>query len=502
MSEIALKLEHISKGFPGVQALKDISFEIGRGEIHALVGENGAGKSTTMNIIMGVFSMDQGKIYLNGKEFAPKNPHDAQTHGIGIVPQELNLVPYITVAENILLGLTSKKSLFSPVGWKDLYTKAQEYIDLLKINVDVREITKRLSPAQQQLVQIARILALNCNVMIMDEPTACLTSEEVNNLFGILRDLRKQGKTIIYICHKLDEVFEISDKITVFRDGRYVVTKDTSATNNEEVIRFMVGRELNLGERPLREHSFGEKVLEVHNFCSKNKTNDIHNADFYVRQGEIIGFAGLVGAGRTELVNSVFGVYGSNEGQVIFKGKEVKIHSPKDAIDLGIGLIPEERRSQGILPMLSIKTNISLPIIDQLSSKLGFISRKEVKIAKDHSEMLNVKSPSISQKIAFLSGGNQQKAIIARWVARKCKLIIFDEPTRGIDIGAKHEIYNLIHKLAKDGLAVIVVSSEFSELFSLTDRIYVMREGQIIKEFKTEEASQESIMGCILDEVQ
>jgi ribose transport system ATP-binding protein len=502
MSEIALKFEHISKSFPGVQALNDVSFEVGRGEIHALVGENGAGKSTMMNIIMGVFPMDQGKISLDGTEIIPKNPHDAQILGIGIVPQELNLVPYITVAENILLGFTSKKSPFSIVGWRNLFIKAQEYIDLLKINVDARQITNRLSPAQQQLVQIARILALNCNVMIMDEPTACLTSEEVKNLFGILRNLRKQGKTIIYICHKMDEVFEISDKITVFRDGRYVVTKETSTTHSDEIIKFMVGRELNLEERPLRGLSFGEKVLEVCNLCNKNKTNNIENANFYVRQGEIIGFAGLVGAGRTELVNTIFGVHTLNEGQIIFDGKKVKIRSPKDAIELGIGLVPEERRSQGILPMLSIKTNISLPIIDQLSSKLGFISRKETQIAKDHSEMLNVKTPSINQKIAHLSGGNQQKAIIARWVARKCKLIIFDEPTRGIDVGAKREIYNLIRKLAKEGVAVIVVSSEFMELFSLTDRIYVMREGKIIKEFNTEEASQESIMGCILDEVQ
>lgn len=501
MAEIALKIEHICKSFPGVQALNDVSFEIGSGEIHALVGENGAGKSTTMNMIMGVFAPDKGKIYLDGKEITPKSPHDAQMLGIGIVPQELNLVPYITVAENILLGSASKKQYFSRVAWKGLYEKALKYIDLLQIHVDPKEQTCHLSPAQQQLVQIARILALNCNVLIMDEPTACLTSEEVKNLFSILRDLRQQGKTIIYICHKLDEVFEISDKITILRDGRHVITKAAAETDKEEVIKYMVGRELNLDEKPPREHALGDKILEARHFFSKNKANDTQDVNFYVRKGEIIGFAGLVGAGRTELVNAIFGMGTDVKGQLLFEGQEVKIHSPKDAIRLGIGLIPEERRSQGILPMLSVKTNISLPIIDQISSKLGIISSKENQIAKEYSELLNVKTPSTNQKIAFLSGGNQQKAIIARWVAQKCKLMIFDEPTRGIDVGAKREIYNLIRKLAKEGIAIIVVSSEFTELFSLTDRIYVMKEGRIIREFNTDEASQESIMSCILDKV-
>ncbi|MGE5581904.1 MAG: sugar ABC transporter ATP-binding protein [Bacillota bacterium] len=499
MGNSALKIDHISKGFPGVQALNDVSFEINQGEIHALVGENGAGKSTLMNIIMGVFPPDKGGIYLNNDLINPKSPHDAQMLGIGIVPQELNLVPFISVAENIFLGSTSKKGAFSRVGWQNLYVKAKEYIDLLRIGVDPKEITQRLSPAQQQLVQIARILALNCNVFIMDEPTACLTSEEVKNLFTILRNLRQQGKTVIYICHKMDEVFEISDRITVMRDGRHVVTKDTTATNHDEVIKFMVGRDLNLEERPPKVNSFGEKILEVRNFSRKHKTKNTKNVDFYVRQGEIIGFAGLVGAGRTELVNAIFGVDGLGEGEILFEGTEVKIKSPKDAIKLGIGLIPEERRSQGILPSLSVKINITLPIIEQLSTMLGFIRKKETSIAKEHSELLNVKTPSIQQKIAFLSGGNQQKAIIARWVARQCKLLIFDEPTRGIDVGAKREIYNLIRDLARKGIAVIVVSSEFQELFSLTDRIYVMKEGMIINEFQTEEASQERIMACILD---
>lgn len=495
MGEVALKLENISKTFPGVKALDGVTFEVHKGEIHALVGENGAGKSTLMNIVMGVFPPDNGQMFLNKQKFSPKDPHETQELGIGIVPQELNLVPYITVAENILLGTAADKRLFTRVNWNGLFTEAKKLIELLKINVNEKEITFHLSPAQQQLVQIARCLALNCQILIMDEPTAALTSEEVKTLFRILRDLRSQGKTIIYICHKMDEVFDISDRITVMRDGKYITTKCVSETNEKEIIKFMVGRELNLAERTPRQHDLGEIVLETRNISNKY----IKNVSFNVKKGEIIGFAGLVGAGRTELVRAVFGADQINKGEIIFHGKAVTIRNPKDAIDLGIGFIPEERRSQGILPMQSVKANITLPILKALSSKLGFISRKEKKTAEEYSNLLGVKTPSINQKIAFLSGGNQQKAIIARWLARDCKLLVFDEPTRGIDVGAKRDIYNLIRDLAEKGIAIIVVSSEFPELFSLTDRIYVMKDGAIISELPTEEATQERIMESILE---
>jgi len=496
MNEVALRIENVSKSFPGVKALDKVSLQVKKGEIHALVGENGAGKSTLVNIIMGMFPPDEGKMFLGEKEIFPKTPHEAQNLGIGIVPQELQLVPYLTVAENILLGTSTNKKFFSRIEWKSLFLRAEEFIELLNIGVDPKEKTSRLSPAQQELVQVARVLAWDCNILILDEPTASFTSDEVNNLFSILRRLKMEGKTIIYICHKLEEVFEISDRITVLRDGKCIATVSTEKTSRNEIIEYMVGRTLDLEERIPRKGNTGDIALEVKNIKRKGLKGE---NSFYVKKGEIVGFAGLVGAGRTELMKVIFGAEKAEEGEILFQGKKVNISSPSDAVLLGIGFIPEERKTQGILPMLSVKANISLPIIDDLSSKLGFISSvKENDIALEFVKKLNIKTPSINQKIAYLSGGNQQKVIIARWLARNCDLVIFDEPTRGIDVGAKKEIHLLIRSLADSGVATIVISSEFSELFAITDRLYVMKDNLIISEFITEETSQEEIMDTIL----
>ncbi len=495
MSNILLHFKNITKTFPGVKALDDVSFSINKGEIHSILGENGAGKSTLMKILMGIYKAEQGSIILNNKEINPNNPHEAQNLGIGIVPQELNLVSQITVAENITLG-TEIGGLFTKINWEDKYRKAKEITELLNINVNLKDITSNLSPGQQQMIQIARIIVLNCDVLLLDEPTATLTANETDLLFDLLKKLKNEGKTIIFISHKLEEVFEISDRITVLRDGKYITTKNVNEVNNEDVIKYMVGRKLELFNYNDEEYSTGKKILEVKNLYSNNGTEGV---SFEVNEGEIIGFSGLVGAGRTELVNAIFGVDNILKGEIYFNGKKVLINSPKEAIDLGLGLIPEERRSEAILPMMNVKENITLPTIDKLKNKINFINKhSEEKLVEEYIDKISIKTPSIYQKIANLSGGNQQKVILARWLAKKCKLIIFDEPTRGIDIGAKQEIHKLIRELAKNGIGIIVISSELPELFSLTSKLYVMKKGRIISSFITKETSQEEIMNCIL----
>lgn len=492
-----LELKNISKVFPGVQALEDVTINIEKGETHSIVGENGAGKSTLMNIIMGVYNLSKGEIKFNNKNIRPNNPREAQNLGIGIVPQELNLIPNLSVAENMTLG-TEHGGFFKRLNWKEKYNIAEKYIDILEIDVDIKKKIKNISPAQQQLIQIARSLVLDCQIVILDEPTTALTMDEINILFNIIKKLKEEeNKTFIFISHKLEEVFEISDRISVLRDGKHIITKNIEQISKSEVVKYMVGREVRFDKESINYSIKDENILEVKNFTCEN---GIKNVDLNVKKGEIVGLAGLVGAGRSELAKGLFGVSKKTTGNILINNEKIEYNTPNEAIKLGLGLIPEERIKEGLLRGLSVKQNLTLPILDKLVYKLNFIDRKkEDSLVENYINKFNIKTPDKEQKIAFLSGGNQQKVVLARWIAKKCDIIIFDEPTKGIDIGAKSEIHNIIIELANEGKGVIIISSEFPELFYLTNRMYILKNKKIIAEYNSQEVNQETILNKILE---
>ncbi|RDU22238.1 sugar ABC transporter ATP-binding protein [Anaerosacchariphilus polymeriproducens] len=490
MVDTILKMEGIHKQFSGVYALKDIHFELKKGEIHALLGENGAGKSTLIKILGGIYKADAGKIYISGKEHQMTGVTDSQEQGISVIHQELCLVPEMSVAENMYLGRESVYGHSCFVNTGELKIKAEKVLESLGLMISGNTKVSELSIAQQQVVEIAKALTVNAKILVMDEPTASLTEKEVKMLFKTIEELRKKQISIIYISHRLEEIFEITDRITIIRDGTYVGTKNTCKTTKDELISMMVGRKLD--ELFIKSKSeFGEVVFQVKNLVVKNKVKDV---SFSVRKGEILGIAGLVGAGRTETVRAIFGIDAYESGEIYIDGKKVKIKNVKDAMRYGIGLVPENRKEQGLILIRSVEYNATLTILKEIM-KGCFTNRKARDgIVNKYIQMLGIKTPSPLTIAKNLSGGNQQKIVIAKWLATNPKVLILDEPTRGVDVGAKVEIYRIMSMLAEQGVGIIMISSELPEIINMSDRAIVMNEGRVTGELPKSELAQEKLM--------
>lgn len=491
--EVLVRMEGIEKRFPGVHALKQCQFELRAGEIHALVGENGAGKSTLMKILTGVYQKDEGTIFYKGQEVQIPSAKAAQDMGITIIHQELNLAPDLTAAQNIFIGREPRKWMSMFVDESKLNKQAEQIFERMNLPISPTVKVSELTVAKQQMVEIAKALSFDSNVLIMDEPTAALSNSEIDELFNIMNQLREEGVGIIYISHRMDELKRITDRITVMRDGAYIDTVETADTEVQKVISMMVGRELQDVDRPAAADadSSSEVVLEVEGL---NRSPVLHNISFQLKRGEILGFAGLMGAGRTELARAIFGADPVDSGEIKIHGKKVTIHSPYDAVRLGVGYLSEDRKRFGCITEMDVRTNTAVASMHRFH-KAGWINNKRIdQVSEQSVEQLAIKTPSIRQQLKFLSGGNQQKVVIGKWLTRDCDILIFDEPTRGIDVGAKAEIYNLLHQLAAQGKSIIVISSELPEILRLSHRIVVMCEGRITGELRGSEATQEQIM--------
>lgn len=498
MSTPLLQLEHISKSFPGVQALSDVSFDVRPGEVHALLGENGAGKSTLIKIVSGVYRPDSGEMRIDGQPVTFSSPRDAQALGVATIYQELSLYPELTVAENIFMGHTPRRKIgpFSAIDWGTMETRAKEILASLNIhNMDVNRKVGSLNVGNRQRVEIAKALSINARVLIMDEPTAALTESDVEQLFEIVRLLRDRGVGIVYISHRLIEVFELADRVTVLRDGQYVDTRQVSEVDEPKLISMMVGRSIdNLFPKLLPKPA--DTVLEVKNLTRAPLTR---NVSFNVRAGEIVGLSGLVGSGRSELAQVIFGILPAQSGEILLNGKPVTIKHPADAVNLGIAYVPEDRGTQGLVKQMAIRENTSLAVLRAIS-RATFIKRgAERKLARDAIQQLNIRAYGHQQLVNKLSGGNQQKVVVGKWLAAKPRLLIMDEPTRGIDVGAKAEIHRLMSQLAvEQGLAILMISSELPEILGMSDRVLVMREGAIAAEFTRAQANQETIAAAMM----
>ncbi len=490
--EPLLKMEHITKSFPGVKALSDVQVDLQYGEVLALVGENGAGKSTLMKILTGIYQKDEGTITLQGNEINVTSPKQAQELGISIIHQELNLMRDLTIAENIFIGREPKGALNLLVDDKKLNNQTKELFEKLNLDLDPKTKVQHLTVAKQQMVEIAKALSFNSKILIMDEPTTALTELEIEVLFEIINSLREKGVGIIYISHRMDELKRISDRITVMRDGTYVDTLITAETEMSKVIQLMVGRHVYIESKPNIAEGEKEIVLQMKNISTKALLKDV---SFELKKGEILGFAGLMGAGRTEVARVLFGADPATTGTINLHGNEVKIKSPAVAVKHGIGYLSEDRKQFGLLVNMDVKSNIALATIKDYQSKAMFVSDSKIKkIAIEYVDQLKIKTPSVDQEIRLLSGGNQQKVVIAKWLQRDCDILIFDEPTRGIDVGAKGEIYKLLDELAASGKSIIMISSELPEILRMSHRIVVMAEGKITGVLSSEEATQEKIM--------
>ena len=482
-----LELRGISKHFGGVTALDSADLKLYPSEIVAIVGDNGAGKSTLIKAVAGAIEIDSGIIIINGHEYSKMSPSLSRSLGVEVIYQEFNLVPTLSVAENIYLCERSEKSvLFSA---KEIEKKAVKVLDQFGVKIDPRTVVQELSIAEQQIVEIAKAVSKNVKILIMDEPSAPLSVSEVELMFKIINQLKQKGVTIIYISHRLEEVFRISDRVSVMRDGRYVTTKNTQETNRQELITLMVGRELK-ESYPQRKKSPGEVALEVKNLTG----NGDRNISFSVRKGEILGISGLVGAGRTELAQLIFGAAPRESGEILINGYPVRINSPLDAIQHKIGLLTEDRKGQGLFLEMAVKWNISFPIIRRISNYGVVNTKQEDEIAQKYKERINIKTPNLLQQVINLSGGNQQKVVLAKSLAAESDILIFDEPTRGIDVGAKQEIYHLMTELADNGIAILMISSDMEELLGMSDRIIVLCEGELAGEVQKENFNQHYIL--------
>jgi len=491
--EPVLSMQGIWKSFPGVVALQDVSFELRRGEVHVLLGENGAGKSTLMKILSGAYRKDSGAVWLWGREVDIKSPGDAQRLGISIIYQELNLVPHLTVAENIVLGREPK---LAPgiIDQKKLFSLAQSQLDLLGVALDARAVVRTLTVAQQQMVEVAKALSVQSKILIMDEPTSAITEREIGELFRIMQRLKEDGVSIVFISHRLDEIFQIGDRVTVLLDGKNVGTRSMKAVAKGELVRLMVNRELK-EQFPKKTATIGEEALRVDHLSRGGVLKDI---SFSLRRGEVLGIAGLLGSGRTDLARALFGLDPIDSGSVTVEGRLTNIDSPQKAIACGMGFLTEDRKTQGLVLKLSVKENIVLPSMEKVC-RAGIINReKERRVAGEFIEDLKIKTPSADQKVLYLSGGNQQKVVVSKWLCTEARVLIFDEPTRGIDVGAKVEIYQLMNRLTADGAAILLISSELPEILGMSDRILVMHEGRITGEFSATDATQEKILQCAL----
>ena len=489
--EYILEMRDIVKTFPGVKALDNARLRLKKGEVHALIGENGAGKSTLMKILLGIYPQDSGEVIFKGKPAKFRSPHDALTGGISMIHQEISLIPTVSVAENIWIGREEKFTKLGLIKKKKRHNAAQALLDELGINVSAARFVRDLSVANMQLVEIARAASYNSDIIIMDEPTSSLSDNEIEVLYKIIRDLSAKGTAIIFISHKLEEIFEVCSKVTVMRDGQFIAEHNTADITQDQLIAEIAGREIN-DLYPKIDSTPGNVALEVRNLCS-GKT--FQNVSFKLRKGEVLGFCGLVGAGRTEVMRAVFGVDKFDSGEIFIDGKKVKIHSPKEAIRHGMAMVTEDRRGSGIIAGLSVQANVSLAYLRTICNKLTFINKKKEKAdATAMREQLKIRCSSLNQVVGALSGGNQQKVIIARWLLAKPEILILDEPTRGIDVGSKSEIHRLISELAAQGMAVIVISSEMPEVMGMSDRLIVMREGRVMGEFTRGEADQETLI--------
>lgn len=487
--EYIVELDHVSKSFPGVKALDDVHFRLRAGEVMALLGENGAGKSTLMKILSGVYTLDSGTMKIFGENITGMTPKKAQELGVAIIHQELNMCRHLTVAENMFLGREKHNGVI--VSQKEMNEEARTILRNLEIDIDPTTIVGDLQVSKQQMVEIAKALSTNARILIMDEPTSALTNREIEELFRIIRQLRGEGKGIVYISHRLEELQHIVDRVTILRDGQFILESDFSDITMNEIIANMVGREIK-EKFPRVKCEKGKKVLEVKHLNAGRMVRDV---SFESYEGEILGFAGLMGAGRTETTRAIFGVDPKESGQIFIDGKEIKINRPADSIRNGLVLAPEDRKKDGLCTKLSIRSNIELPNLDISCTKAGVVKKKLVsQMVEKAKKSFDIKMPNDEVDAGSLSGGNQQKVVVAKWLARDSRVVIFDEPTRGIDVAAKVEIYHLMNQLKQNGISVIFVSSEMPEVLGIADRIIVMCDGRITGELNIEEATQEKIL--------
>jgi len=496
-----LVVENITKKFPGVVALDNVCMALEAGEVTAIIGENGAGKSTLMKILSGVYHDFDGRIIFKDQQVKFLNPKEAQEKGIAIIHQELNLIPYLSVTENIFLG-REVVDRWGMLDKKAMRLKARSLLQKLKLNVEPNALVSELKVGQQQVIEIAKALLVESDVIIMDEPTSAISETEVEVLFGIINDLKNEGKAVVYISHKLDELFKIADKYIVLRDGKMIETGQMKGMTHDAIVQKMVGREIAV----MRKNEVCEakvELLKVENLCMKHpeKLHEdvLHNISFNVNRGEIVGIFGLMGAGRTELLECIFGMHPKRtSGEIIVEGKRLKSKTPAEAIKSGLALVPEDRKKDGLVLGLNVKTNISLSTLDKIEEAGILNNKKETVLAKKYIDDLQIKTPSEKQMARNLSGGNQQKIVLAKWLATKPKILMLDEPTRGIDISAKNEIYKLILKLADEGLGIIMVSSELPEILAISDRVLVMSEGELTSEYSIAEATENKILNAAI----
>ena len=489
MGDVIVSMKGICKTFPGVKALDNVDFELRSGEVMALLGENGAGNSTLMKILSGVYTKDGGTLKVNGTEYEHMNPKLAQHVGVAIIHQELNMCKHLSVVENMFLGRELIKN--GTLDNAKMEAEAKKVLNSLGMDIDPRHIVGDMSVSKQQMVEIAKALSINAKILIMDEPTSSLTAREIEELFKIIKQLRENGCGIVYISHRLEELKEIVDRVTIMRDGKYISSANFADVSMNKIISDMVGREIT-EQFPRVSCKKGEKIFEVKNL---NAGRMVRNINISLYEGEIVGLAGLMGAGRTETTRAIFGADPKTSGEIILDGKTLDIKCPMDAIKAGVVLAPEDRKKDGLCTGLSIRHNLALPNLDYICNVLGVInSRREDDLCTKAVENLRIKTPNVEVNSGTLSGGNQQKVVVGKWLARDSRVVIFDEPTRGIDIGAKVEIYNLMNELKKNGIAVMFISSEMPELMGIADRIMVMCDGRITGELSVEEATQEEIM--------
>ncbi len=499
--ETILRMEGISKAFPGVQALDSVDFEVAAGEVVALIGENGAGKSTLMKILCGAYRKDAGRIILHGREMEIGSPHHAQELGIAIIYQEFNLTPNQSAAANIFIAREPRQSglgrILNFVDRRAMERAAQEHLNHVGARVSATTLIRDLSVAEQQMVEVAKALAVEARIIVMDEPTSALGEDEVETLFEIIATLKKQGIAIVFISHRLEEVFRIADRVIVLRDGQRVGSMPIQEATSEEIINLMVGRELTEMFHK-EEAEIGGALMQVRDLTRRGAVEDV---SFTLQRGEILGFAGLVGAGRTETARLLFGVDRRDAGEIWIDGKQVRISSPVDALRAGLGLVPEDRGLQGLVLKLPVLENVVLPTLDE-HAQAGWVDRRAMRdTAESYVDKLNIRTPHLRQKAMFLSGGNQQKVVLAKWLASQPKILIMDEPTRGIDVGAKAEVHALMSEMAQAGIGIIMISSELPEILGMSDRILVMHEGRVAGILDRSEATQERIMACASGEI-
>jgi ribose transport system ATP-binding protein len=487
---LLLHVQGVSKSFPGVKALVDMHLDLRAGEVLAVVGENGAGKSTLMKVLTGVYSVDAGEFFLNGQPYEPISPKHAQDLGISIIHQELHLMPDLTVAQNLFIGREPRSGLF--LSERRLNAQARKLIERLHLPLAPKQLVGNLTVAKQQMVEIGKALSYDAKLLIMDEPTAALNEAEVEVLHGLIRRFIAPDTAVIYISHRMDEIKRIADRVTVIRDGRYVGTRDTGDTTMKEVISMMVGREISGEAQPVGVESDREVVLEVSGLSTRELLKDV---SFELRKGEILGFAGLMGAGRTEVARAVVGADKIDAGTITLRGREIRVHNPAEAATHRIGYLSEDRKQFGLLVDQEVNANIGLSALRERFQSFGFVKDRAMRAtSREYVGTLRIKTPSVAQTVKNLSGGNQQKVVIAKWLVKDCDILIFDEPTRGIDVGAKEEIYRLLNDLAQQGKSIIMISSELPEILRMAHRIVVMSEGRVTGELDAEDATQESVM--------